>query len=479
MRRLLFGVLLLIYVPVFSQTVDSLMLIPGRLQDKYISKINKRSAQLNGQITHTTEKYLLRVRKMESKIKQKIAKIDPALANRIFADADQLYDQWLAKVNDKNRLLQAVSLDKYIGQVDKVETSIRFMEGQGKQWIQQGKATEKKLGTTLAAAQKMKSTLDDADDVKQFLKERRRFLFEQLSQLGFSSELKKINKELYYYAQEVKSYKEILQQPEKMEEKLLSLLQKIPAFQQFMQQHSYLAQLFPVPQNYGTSSALQGLQTRNDITQMIQSRIPAGGPNGQQLIQQNLQAAQSQLNALKDKVLNLGGLSSDAELPDFKPNNQRTKKFLQRLEYGTNFQSVKSNYFIPVTTDIGLSVGYRLNDKGIVGIGASYKIGWGKNIRKLSVTHEGVGMRSFIEWKLKGNFYLSGGYEQNYRNRFQNIGQLVNPVANWQQSGLIGLSKQYTVGKKWKGNVKLLFDFLYKQQVPVSQPILFRFGYGF
>lgn len=168
MRRLLFGVLLLIYVPVFSQTVDSLMLIPGRLQDKYISKINKRSAQLNGQITHTTEKYLLRVRKMESKIKQKIAKIDPALANRIFADADQLYDQWLAKVNDKNRLLQAVSLDKYIGQVDKVETSIRFMEGQGKQWIQQGKATEKKLGTTLAAAQKMKSTLDDADDVKQF-----------------------------------------------------------------------------------------------------------------------------------------------------------------------------------------------------------------------------------------------------------------------------------------------------------------------
>jgi hypothetical protein len=47
-------------------------------------------------LNHTTEKYLLRVRKMESKIKQKIAKIDPALANRIFAAADQLYDQWLA-----------------------------------------------------------------------------------------------------------------------------------------------------------------------------------------------------------------------------------------------------------------------------------------------------------------------------------------------------------------------------------------------
>jgi len=32
---------------------------------------------------------------------------------------------------------------------------------------------------------------------------------------------------------------------------------------------------------------------------------------------------------------------------------------------------------------------------------------------------------------------------------------------------------------KMKSQVQLLYDFLWKQQVPVTQPVLFRIGYNF
>jgi hypothetical protein len=53
---------------------------------------------------------------------------------------------------------------------------------------------------------------------------------------------------------------------------------------------------------------------------------------------------------------------------------------------------------------LGLSVGYKLNDKSIIGIGASYKIGWGSSWKNISITNQGVGLRSFIDWQLKGAF---------------------------------------------------------------------------
>jgi hypothetical protein len=143
-------------------------------------------------------------------------------------------------------------------------------------------------------------------------------------------------------------------------------------------------------------------------------------------------------------------------------------------------QSQKTNAFLPVTSDIGLSLGYKLNDKGLVGVGASYKIGWGKSIRQISITHQGAGLRSFVDYNLRKSFWISGGYEMNYRSAFNDIEQLKNLNA-WQQSGLVGISKKLTVNAKFfkSTKVQLLWDFLSYQQVPRAQPIVFRIGYNF
>jgi hypothetical protein len=118
-----------------------------------------------------------------------------------------------------------------------------------------------------------------------------------------------------------------------------------------------------------------------------------------------------------------------------------------------------------------------LNDKSSIGVGAAYKIGWGNNWNTIKITHQGVGLRSYVDWKIKGSFYISGGYEQNYKAMINSVDQLRDYSA-WQSSGLIGLSKKYQISKKMKGELRVLWDFLSYQQVPKAQPIVFRVGYN-
>ena len=181
------------------------------------------------------------------------------------------------------------------------------------------------------------------------------------------------------------------------------------------------------------------------------------------------------------------GSSSDDIIPQrFKPDNQKTKSFLKRLEYGSNIQAQRATNFFPATTDLGLSVGCKLNDKSIIGIGASYKIGLGRGWNNIELSSQGAGLRSYVDWKIKGAVWISGGYEMNYKSQLRGI-QFPSPFGGgqeavpWQQSGLLGLSKVFDVKSKYfrKTKLQLLWDFLSYDQIPRTQAVLFRVEYGF
>jgi hypothetical protein len=341
---------------------------------------------------------------------------------------------------------------------------------------------EKRAKKVLAVKDKLQrldSVVNNTEAIQQFIKERKQQLIDQSIQyIGKSKYLQKISKESYYYIETLRNYREIFSEKKKAEETALKILNKIPAFQEFIRKNSMLASLFAVPGGGGAQS-LAGLQTRASVQNLIAQNF-GSGPNAMATIRNNVQQAQAQLNQLKDKILQAGGGSGDAQLPDFKPNNQKTKTFLQRLEFGSNLQHQRSNSFLPVTSDIGLSVGYKLNDRSVAGIGASGKVGWGRNIQNLRITGEGASMRTFFNWKLKrkGSFWLSGGAELNYQARFYST-TILNNFSNWQQSALIGVMKKYSVGKKLKGSMSILYDALYNRQAPARQPVVFRVGYAF
>ncbi|MFL9485735.1 hypothetical protein ACI6Q2_23355 [Chitinophagaceae bacterium LWZ2-11] len=427
------------------------------------------------------------MQKKEAKLKKKLAGKDSVLAKQLSTESvNQTYAGLTNKLQSDVDLSKKAKVTAYIPQVDSTQTMLTFLSSHQNSLPGAGTNQLAQLTQASTSVATLQQRLQQAEDVKQYLKQRKEQLKQLLQQSPVGQELQSINKEVYYYQAQLNEYKTALSDPDKLTEKALQILQQQPAFTTFMQQNSILSQLFPMPQNYGTSQALAGLQTRAAVQQQLSGALNMGalgtgggsGPNPQQYLQQQTGAAQAQLGSLKDKVNQLGGGSSDIDIPDFKPNGQKTKSFLQRLEYGVNIQSQKTTYLLPSTTDIAATVGYKLNDKSTIGIGASYKLGWGKPFNDIQLSNQGMGIRSFIDVKLKGNIWMSGGYELNYQSAYVNLlPQSFGSVA-WQKSGLIGLTKKYKIGKK-TGNMQLLWDFLSYSQIPKTQALKFRVGYTF
>jgi hypothetical protein len=440
---------------------------------KFAASIGKKAEKLEDKLVTKSMKVLDKLQEQEEKLYHKILATKDSLKAKIaLADIQTKYKTLQDRL--KNPALSSAAR-QFIPHLDSVTTALKFLD-------QSGMAGN--IKDALSKTKSLQDKFQQAEEIKKFIKERREQLKQQLEKLGMVKQLKQINKQYYYYYAQILQYRETLKDPKKIEKKALELLAKTKFFQDFMRKNSMLASLFRMPgdpndPNYIAS--LAGLQTRAQVNNLIQQQISAGGPNAQAQFQQNLQTAQSQMQQLKDKVLKFGGGSSDDVMPEgFRKNDMKTKTFLQRLEYGANIQSQKATSFFPVTSDIGLSVGYKPNDKSIIGIGASYKIGWGRGWNNIKLSSEGIGLRSYIDWKLKGSIWISGGYEQNYKSAFSDFNQLRDKNA-WQQSGLLGICKVVSLKTKLfkKTSIKLMWDFLSYKQVPRTQPVVFRIGYNF
>ncbi len=455
MRKLPFAACFIL-LSAFCYSQDSTKLI-----HQYISGVTAKATSLNQQLNKKSEDALRSLERIEAKMKRKLARIDSAKAKQLFPGLQKNIES---------------KAGPYIPSLDSMSTALAFLGD----------------NAALARVKELQAQFGKADRIKKLLEDRRKYLKDELAKLGFAKELKKLNKQVYYYSAQVNEYKSLLKDKRKRERKALELLSQNKQFKEFMRKNSQLASLFRLPGNndLSTPANLAGLQTRAQVNNLIQQQIGAGG---RQQLTQNVQAAQSQLQQLKNKIISKGGGSSDDIMPEgFRPNSQKTKKFWDRLEYGTNLQTVRGTGLLPVTSDLGLSLGYRLKKEVIIGFGASYKLGWGKNIRNINITHQGMGVRSFLDIKIPspkggagGGLWISGGYEMNYRPALNNVmfsspaGRGQEAVA-WQQSGLIGLSKVVSVRSKFfkKTKLQLLWDFLSYEQVPVTQPIVFRVGYN-
>ena len=341
------------------------------------------------------------------------------------------------------------------------------------------------LQSSVSQLQALQAKMQDADQIKAYIQQRKQQIGQYITQHAnlqnlLGKEYQGMNQDLYYYSQQVRQYKEMLNNPDQLEQKALSLLNELPAFQAFMKNNSQLAGLFSLPGNYGSAQGVIGLQTKDQVGQMIQSQVASGGAGGAAALQSNLQSAESQLDSYKDKLSQLGPGSGDIDMPDFKPNDQKTKTLWNRLIYGVNMQTTRNNYLFPTVTDLGASIGYKLGHSNDCGIGGSLKIGWGNGIGHVAFSSQGVGLRSFVDIKLKGSFFITGGFEYNYTTPITSF-QQIDRLSYWTQSGLIGVSKTIAAkGRVFKQTkLSVLWDMLSYQQVPKTQPFLFRIGYNF
>lgn len=472
-----FLLVVMLSAPLLSKAqVDGVLNLP----DKALSSIDKKYNALNDRVNKQLSKTLSRFAKQEKKLQKKLVAKD-STATTLFASSQKQYDKLQEQLKNP---LKGKRVANYIPGLDSLQTASKFLEQSGV--LSAAKLSDvKQLSGDL---QKLEGNLYSAEQIETFLRQRKQLLAAQLEKFGMTKELTNLKKEIYYYRQQIEEYKNLFHDQKRLEEKALATLRELPAFQSFMQKNSYLSQLFPASGAASAgdpSAAIAGLQTRASVQSILQERLGApalpslSGAAGTAAnpLDQSIQAAQQQLNTLKDKINKLGGGNSDMDIPDFKPKTQKTKTFLQRLEPGIIIQSGGSSKWLPAITDIGLTLGYKLSDKSTVGVKAAWKAGFGHPVKDIHFSSEGVNMGTFLDIKIKNSWWLSGGAEYNYLQSFKSLQELHANVDVWQRSALLGISKKVKAGKR-SSNVQLLYDFLWRQQVPTGQALKFRVGVG-
>jgi hypothetical protein len=250
---------------------DSVMQISTR----YVDAVSVKAQRIENKLNAKTLKTLARFGSNQRKLRSKLIKVDSAEATRIF---DRTTGE-LATL--QNRLQQRVQSTQYIPFLDTIKTSLRFLAGQ-KGFLSKAKNPGDKISDGLSKVNNLEQQFQKAEEVKKVLRQQKEFLENELQKFGFAKDLKRLNKQAYYYSAQIKEYKEAIKDKKKLERKAVGLLSKAKPFQEFMKKNSMLASLFRMPVDDPSDpfylQSLSGLQTRVQIDQLIQQQIAAGGP---------------------------------------------------------------------------------------------------------------------------------------------------------------------------------------------------------
>ena len=446
-----------------------------KLSRQYIASVGAKSDQAINDIDRQTQKYLDKLQRQEAKLQKKLAKIDSLAAHNIFANSADKYQQLQNDIKNKSEKLQR-STGRYNSWLDTSLNSIKFLAANplaGKIPV-----SPSQLKEAIGKLRGLEAQLNETQNVKEFIRRRKDYLSQQLKQYNLGKELDKYKEQCFYFNQQVADIQADLSDESKIERRALSTLRQLPAFSVFMKKYGFLSSLFDVPADYASTS-VNGLQTISQTQNLLQSRINNMGPGGAQAAEQSISAAQSELSRLRNRFPQF---SNTGDLPDgFQPSQVKTRPLKKRLVYGVDMTTAKNNLLLPVTSNIGLSIGYRATDRLTAGVGMGYKMGWGPDIRHIRLSSEGLNFRSYADWKIsKRGFFFSAGAEWNYLSQFKNIQELKDYTA-WSKSILGGVSKTLSLKSKvFKGTkIFLGYDFLHAMQVPKGNALLFRAGYSF
>jgi hypothetical protein len=431
-----------------------------------------KATKLQGRITKETEKALKRIGIFEQRLQRKLLREQVAISKDMHADLNKRYAILKATLADTMGTITPLH-QQYIPLLDSVKVALDFRKQLS------NRENLPHLEQWNNELNKLQQTFTQSSNISDMLNQQVDKLEQQLGKLKALAAFNKYKSAIGKYQIRLNQFRAMAMEPDKALAAGLNRLRQLPAFQAFFRKHSLLAALIPPdPTTQGNlDPSLAGLQSRWRVRQAVFERL-GSSTNATSLLRQQVDMAQGQIQALKAKVT---ALQQRGLPPDVKgsPNPESKHSFWKRLQVGTNLQSSRRGAFTPIATDLGLSIGYKINPKSIIGIGGSYRLGWGKDLRRITISHEGIGIRSFVDWKIKGTLYCSGGYELNYQ-PIEGING-IRPPAAWTPSGLLGLSKMVPSSNRILKQTKLqlLFDLLAYQQTPRTSLLKFRLGYNF
>jgi hypothetical protein len=268
MRAIVFALcILLLAIPICLSAQDStsssvkIVSFP----EKFIQSTATNVAKLENKLDRHTEKYLKKLSRQESKIKKQLYQFDSSAAKTIFySHSEDQYAALLQKLlKDSSETYGKVVSGNYFPFTDSLQTAFSFLK-QNPQVINIKNLSSGNIRDALHNINRLESKMQDADQIVLFVQQRKEQIKRYLSNYtkvpnGLMKAYSGYYKQAFYYSEQLKAYKEELNDPKKVARTAFMALSKIPAFQDFMKRNSLLFSAFNLSGTYNPTTTALGL----------------------------------------------------------------------------------------------------------------------------------------------------------------------------------------------------------------------------
>ena len=148
-----------------------------KLTSRYIAAVGNKSDAVGQDIDKQTAKYLDKQQKQEAQLQKKLAKVDSLAAHNIFANSAAKYQQLQTDLKNKSdRLRRSTGL--YLPWADTASGSLKFLSD--KTLAGKLPVNSSQLKDAMGKVKELESQLQQAENVKEFIRQRRDYLRQQL-----------------------------------------------------------------------------------------------------------------------------------------------------------------------------------------------------------------------------------------------------------------------------------------------------------
>jgi len=460
---------------------------------KHYLELNIRSLdKYNQRLAHQQDRLLHQLKKKENRLQHQLRRSD-SVAYLRFKNQPLSYDS-ISRLANADSTTMATKVSRRRNAVfDSLKGVANFIQTKSSV-LTEGAVNTSSYNTEL---QSLQQKIDYRDYINELITQRTNNLKSIVGNNSLSS-FAGIQKEVFYGKARMNVWKQVSEDPSKLEEKALEYLQGTEGFDKAVAQSTSVGGM----QAGMNPSDLEkmGYQTKDQLNKALQQKFGNSLGQVQQAMggqladwQNKAHDITSKVKDTKQQMAGTKGQLTSAKSQIKKPSVQLNKNpmrglpFWRRLEKQYNWQTTRATPAgAPAILQGAAMVGYRQTPKLSYGIGAALNIGMGQDWNHIQFSFEGLSLRSYLQYKFVYGIGVYGGYERMYKQAaFASSGKTtsselptsLNPhnTTNYNESILLGLTKSYKLNSKWNGQIQVMYDVWWKEK-GLNSPILLRFA---
>lgn len=470
---------------------------------KFSLKVAKKCDKLATKVRRSTDSYLSKFEDAEDQILQAVCIVNERHAETLMQNS--LHS--LRRMENQLKYESGEPLTNYCAELDSITIATQYL----KESVAIHSQVDSEAGNEschcvgleeLKASQtKLKQELKRAELIHTYIKERTAYLNKLGAEYpGLKSMLPSLEKINHYLGAQTSEYLSLFADRSRAEKSLFRLLNQTPGFSGFANINSQFASL-----NVPTTTIGAGQTTDSAMSEFKQAAA-AKGMELEELLDpstffkkelnkadnshKELHKFLGDTTALRTELApiydSLPPKKPDASGKVWQPNPLKTKRFVDRIATGFNLQASPRTTFFPTSGILSAHASYQLSTTTNIGIGLTYIGGF----TRLSLSDDrmnirfgtnGIGLRSFLDWNIKGKLFLQTNYELNHRQELNDrqysmplFHEGLNPLT---PSLLAGIKLKKPSSKRNQSTVEILYDFMHRK---TGQPALvMRMGMEF